>query len=139
MLYSYFKSDAWSSPVQTFIENNCLFFTEAQPTLQEEREQKEIHKEFTLLIDELIQVCLREFGIDQAAFLKACNEAKGDKEQWKIIRQILLVEDFKYFRGIMIKRNQDLERKALSLMLQNEEQNLRNARGQVVHGHPVMA
>jgi hypothetical protein len=34
------------------------------------------------------------------------------------------VDDFNEFKKIMIKRNQDLERKALSLMLQNEERQL---------------
>jgi hypothetical protein len=34
------------------------------------------------------------------------------------------VDDFEEFKKIMIKRNADLERKALSLMLQNEEKQL---------------
>jgi hypothetical protein len=34
------------------------------------------------------------------------------------------VDDFDEFKKIMIKRNNDLERKALSLMLQHEEKQL---------------
>jgi len=36
------------------------------------------------------------------------------------------VENFEEFKKIMIKRNKDIERKALSLMLQNEERAMKN-------------
>jgi hypothetical protein len=36
------------------------------------------------------------------------------------VKQILLVDNFKEFCKIMAKRNDELEKKALSLMLQNE-------------------
>ena len=61
---------------------------------------------------------LMEIGITQKQFLKACQDAKHNKNHWKIVKQILLVEDFGQFEKIMIKRNKELEKKALSLMLQ---------------------
>ena len=71
-----------------------------------------------------MQTLLGEIGINQKQFLGACHTAKNNKNHWKIVKQILLVENFEEFKKIMIKRNKDIERKALSLMLQNEEKEM---------------
>lgn len=72
-----------------------------------------------------MQALLGEIGINQKQFLAACHQAKSNKNHWKIVKQILLVENFEEFKKIMLKRNADIERKALSLMLQNEERQLK--------------
>lgn len=76
------------------------------------------------MIDNLMQVLLTDIGINQKQFLEACQGAKNNKNQWRIVKQILLVDNFKEFCKIMKKRNEDLEKKALSLMLQNEQRSL---------------
>ena len=57
-----------------------------------------------------MQSLLQDIGIDQKQFLQACKEAKENKKQWKIIKQILVVDDFNEFKKIMVKRNTNLER-----------------------------
>ena len=52
---------------------------------------------------------LGEIGIDQKQFLAACHKARNNKNHWKIVKQILLVEDFEQFEKIMVKRNKDFE------------------------------
>jgi hypothetical protein len=49
------------------------------------------------------------------------------------------VENFEEFKKIMIKRNKDIERKALSLMLQNEENAMRALlnKKQTTNGRPL--
>ena len=69
------------------------------------------------MIDGLMQVLLTDIGINQKQFLGACQGAKDNKHQWRIVKQNLLVDNFKEFCKIMEKRNKDLEKKALSLML----------------------
>ena len=46
------------------------------------------------------------------------------------MRQILLVDNMDEFRKIMEKRNNELERKALQLMLENERRQARVIQGQ---------
>lgn len=46
------------------------------------------------------------------------------------MRQILLVDNFNEFRKIMEKRNNELERKALQLMLENERRQARRIANQ---------
>lgn len=77
---------------------------------------------------------MRDLGISQNDFLQACKEAASQKRQWRIIKQILLVDDFQEFKKIMVKRNQELERQALSLMLQQEHRQVQShlAPGQAV-------
>ena len=72
-----------------------------------------IHSQFTSLIDTLMQTLLADIGISQAEFLKACQGAKSNKSQWKIIKQILLVDDYNEFCKIMVKRNKEMEKKTL--------------------------
>jgi hypothetical protein len=57
------------------------------------------------MIDGLMQVLLSDIGINQKQFLGACQGAKNNKSQWKIVKQILLVDNFDEFRKIMAKRN----------------------------------
>ena len=80
-----------------------------------------IQKSSPGIIDKLIQSLFKELGHNQKQFLEVCQNPKYNKSHWKIVKQILLVDDFNQFKKIMVKRNSDLEKKALSLMLQNEE------------------
>jgi hypothetical protein len=57
--------------------------------------------------------------------LSACHKAKNNKNHWKVVKQILLVEDFGQFEKIMVKRNKDLEMKSMSMLLQEEERRLK--------------
>lgn len=122
-IYTFFQSPRWQTPVQSFIESNCENFEEGH--LNDTPENRQIHKVFTKMIDKLMHKLLMEIGITQKQFLEACQEAKKNKNHWKIVKQILLVEDFKQFEKIMIKRNKELEKKALSIMLQKEEERLK--------------
>jgi len=64
-----------------------------------------------------MSILLKDLGINQKDFIIACNKAKHNKEQWKIVRQIMLIENFDHFKQIMVKRNIMISKKALSLML----------------------
>ena len=55
------------------------------------QEQELIHKEFTAMIDSLMQSLLLDVGISQQQFLEACKEAKQNKNQWKITTNALFV------------------------------------------------
>lgn len=65
-IYQFFQSPTWQTPVQSFIEANCIFFVgDVKSTLPEAaKEQRRIHKEFTRIIDTLMQALLKDIGID---------------------------------------------------------------------------
>jgi len=92
-----------------------MYFTEGQNN--DKPDQRKIHKVFTKMIDKLMQTLLSEISITQKEFLAACHKAKHNKNHWKVVKQILLVEDFAQFEKIMIKRNKDLEMKSMSMLL----------------------
>lgn len=129
-IHGFFASPRWQGPVQTYIEKYCIYFMEtnqaqsADQVAKLKEEQTMIHREFTSLIDSLMQSLLKDIGIDQQQFLHACKEAKSRKSQWKIIKQILVVDDFEEFKKIMVKRNKDLERQALQLMIKQEHRQI---------------
>lgn len=122
-IYAYFQSPRWQTPVQSFIESNCIYFEAKKDN--DTPENRRIHKVFTKMIDKLMHTLLSEIGINQKQFIDACHQARANKDHWKIVKQILLVEDFHQFEKIMIKRNNELEKKALSLMLEQEEERLK--------------
>lgn len=65
-IYAFFQSARWQTPVQSFIEENCVFFLGAEDEkVNMAQEHKDIHKQFTKLIDSLMQSLLSEIGIDQ--------------------------------------------------------------------------
>jgi len=91
-IYTYFQSARWQTPVQSFIESNCIHFKDKANN--DSPDHRKIHKVFTKMIDSLMTTLLLEIEINQKEFLAACHKAKSNKNQWKIVKQILLVEDF---------------------------------------------
>ena len=70
--------------MQSFIEANCVLFLGIEE--QVSGEHKKIHKQFTTLIDSLMQLLLTDIGINQKQFLVACQGAKNNKNHWKIVK-----------------------------------------------------
>lgn len=83
-IYTFFQSSRWQTPVQSFIESNCSNFEIGE--LNDTPENRQVHKIFTKLIDKLMQKLLMEIGITQKQFIDACQEAKKNKNHWKIVK-----------------------------------------------------
>ena len=86
------------------------------------------------MVDKLMATILGEIGVNQDQFLAACRTAKNNPNHWKIVKQILLVEDFNKFAEIMVKRNKDMQDKALKFLVKQDEKKLQRFYNQQTKG-----
>ncbi|CEG47547.1 Uncharacterized conserved protein [Plasmopara halstedii] len=92
-------SPAWELPVMCFIDENCASFD-----LDEENKfiYTELHAQFREVIENVLGSHLAELGL-----------AATDFAALYVINQILAMDDFLSFKRLMIKRNLELELKAI--------------------------
>lgn len=115
----FLTSPIWNSPVRTFIEQNSLVF-DADGDNHEA--YQEIHKKYKEMVETLLSSFLKDVGIFEEQFMKACQEGSGSPQFNSINRdvfdQMWAAEDFEVFKRLMIQRNIELQLQALQLLQQ---------------------
>jgi hypothetical protein len=69
-------------------------------------------KEFKKMVENLIEVLLAELGINHEIFGEACETASCT-EYKSVIDQIVALDNFLYFKKMMVARNIKLNEEAL--------------------------
>jgi hypothetical protein len=102
------------SEIKDFVDDNCgTFFGEDENSFQ----QYAFHKEFKLLIENLLEKMLGEIGASQEMFLLAAKKGLENNEDKKYYEQLIACDNYVYFKNMMIKRNLQLEEQAMKLMV----------------------
>ncbi|KAL7689418.1 putative cilia-and flagella-associated protein [Plasmopara halstedii] len=110
-------SPAWELPVMCFIDENCASFD-----LDEENKfiYTELHAQFREVIENVLGSHLAELGLAATDFAALCKKKRdvgkdfiSDSLSADVINQILAMDDFLSFKRLMIKRNLELELKAI--------------------------
>jgi len=115
---SFMRSPRWRAPVVSFIEEYCLVFDNEE---ENKLEYTNIHKNFVKMVDELLCELIAEVGIQREDFYAACELSTHHKTHYKLVQQILAVEDFFSFKRMMIRKNQEFNEMALKSMLEAEQ------------------
>jgi hypothetical protein len=72
------------------------------------------------MVDELLCELIAEVGIEREDFYAACELSTHHKTHYKLVQQILAVEDFNSFKRMMIRKNQEFNEQAMKSMLEAE-------------------
>jgi len=102
----------------SFLEDNCLIFDTED---ENKFEYTKVHQAFKDLFEKLFAEMIKDLGITEADFVKACENAYGRPESRPIVEQMIAVDDFESFKKQMVKRNQDLNEYALRLLSKQKE------------------
>jgi len=115
-LIAYLKSPPWRVPLNNFIDEHCVKFSDEE---ENKLEYTIIHKDFCNMIDNLLGGYLQELGLNDQDFLAAvqASSTENDKVNKLIFGQILAVDNFMTFKRMMIRRNKALEVKAMKMAL----------------------
>jgi hypothetical protein len=89
----------------SFLDEYCIIFDNED---ENKLEYTPIHRQFKLLVEELISELLAELGVDQDIFMQACAKAEKNPLHKKIVDQIIAVDNFVAFKKLMCKRNAEL-------------------------------
>lgn len=105
------RSPMWTTPVQNFIDSNCVYFDNEEEL---KLEYTAIHQKFRTLIEDVLESFLSELGTDAETMIKACEENKeSDPKVGRFLHYLLALDDFRSFRKMMVKRNVELEAEAM--------------------------
>lgn len=109
-----FKCPTWVSPIANFVDGNCAVFEDKE---ENRLEYTLIHNAFKGLVDELLDAHLGALNITQEQFTRFCQHGfSGSNEFHKeLVEQLLSVDDFMFFKAMMVKRNAQLTKQAMEL------------------------
>ena len=68
-------------------------------------------------MDELLCELMAELEITQEQFLESFEKAQANPIHSRVVDQIIAVDNFVAFKKLMIRRNNELNEEALSMML----------------------
>ncbi|XP_074630876.1 uncharacterized protein LOC141889472 [Acropora palmata] len=115
----FLTSPIWNHPVRTFIEQNSLVF---DPDGANHDEYKKIHSTYKSMVETLLSSFLKDVGITEEQFMKACKDGSGSPQFSTISRdvfdQIWAADDFEVFKQLMIQKNIELQLQALQIFQQ---------------------
>ncbi len=97
----------------SFLEENCLVFDSEE---ENKFEYTKIHQAFKELFEKLFAEMMKDLGITEGDFVKACEAAYEKPETKPIVEQMIAVDDFVEFKRQMVKRNQQLNEQAMKLL-----------------------
>ncbi|KAJ9460575.1 putative coiled-coil domain-containing protein 104 [Diplonema papillatum] len=113
-LLQFLKSPLWTTPVQSFIDENCECFEDGDEE-ENKLEYSIIHKKFCCLVDGILSGNLKDLGVPEEVFIDIVG-GKGDGELDLLVQEYLLsMDDFPTFRKMMEKRNIELELEAMTM------------------------
>lgn len=108
-LQQFLKSPVWTAPVQSFVDDNCDAFDDLCED-EHKLEYTKIHKEFCLMVEELLAENLQAMGVSNQMFLDAVGSSSSGSELDSLVKEyVLCLDDFLTFRKMMEKRNVEIE------------------------------
>ena len=109
-------------PIKLFISNNCeSFYGIEENTI----EQKLLHDKFVSIVEDHLHSSLAVCGITDQMFLLAAKKGLEDENYKKYFEEFISLQDYNYFKAMMTKRNLNIQKSAISRMIQ-EDSNTQN-------------
>ena len=120
VVYQIIRSPEFRNPIKDFIDDNCGTFIGLD---ENTFEQGQLHKEFTLLIDNLLDTLTKEIGITEEMFCLAAKKGLNEPKAKKYFEQLISFTNYNYFKNLMTKRNFQLEELAYKQMMEDKKGN----------------
>jgi len=118
----FLESSTWIYPVAQFVDERCIIFDVGHQ--EEKLEYTECHIAYQKLVDGLFAEWLKELSVSDADFERFCCFGLTTNSQLHrvLVEQLLSVEDYMTFKGMMVQRNADLYRETLRSMAEDQVQ-----------------
>lgn len=112
----YIKSVTFRAPMKKFIDNNCEHFENKE---ENSHFNKQLHDEFKTLVENLLIAIKEDLSINDNDFLKIAKVGLEHSIDKPYFEQILNVDNYEWFKTVMVKRNLLLKEEAKKLMYVN--------------------
>lgn len=106
-------SPDWLIPLADFMENHCSVFDDED---ENKLSYTEVHQQYKLLVERLLENYMQEVGISEQQFLRACSSFTGSKDLQAVFQPVLATDDFQMFRSLMVQKNMELQLQALHVI-----------------------
>ena len=112
------RSPEFRNPIKDFIDDNCGTFIGVE---ENTFEQGQLHKEFTQLIDNLLDSLTKDIGVTEEMFCLAAKKGLKDQKAKKYFEQLISFTNYNYFKNLMTKRNFQLEELTYKQMMEDKK------------------
>ncbi|XP_061084064.1 cilia- and flagella-associated protein 36-like [Conger conger] len=110
----YLGSPEWVIPVTDFMENKCTVFDDED---ENKLTYTEIHQQYKVLVEKLLENYMEEVGISEQQFTDACSSPFAQSKALQAVFQpVLATDDFQVFRSLMVQKNVELQLQALRVI-----------------------
>ncbi len=113
------RSPEFRNPIKDFVDDNCGSFIGVD---ENTFEQGALFKEFTTLIDNLLETLTKEIGVTEEMFCLAAKKGLKDEKSKKYFEQLISFTNYNYFKNLMTKRNLYLEELAYKQMMKDKDE-----------------
>lgn len=111
---AFLRCPLWTEPVTDFIEQKCSVFDDEE---ENKLSYTELHNEYKILVEKLIQGHMNEIGITEEQFQEACSAPFAHSPEVKnMLQPVLAVEDFVTFKEMMLQKNIELQLQAIQII-----------------------
>jgi len=120
---TFLQSRAWDAEVGSFLDEHCIAFVGDDN--DGKIEHTRLHGEYADLVQRVLQQRFSDMGISRADAVAACNPASSMLTTRPLkkatIEQLAAREDFAIFKGMMVRRNLELEAELRQKLDEHEE------------------
>lgn len=113
------RSPEFRNPIKDFVDDNCGSFIGVD---ENTFEQGALFKEFTTLVDNLLEALTQDIGITEEMFCLAAKRGLNDEKSKKYFEQLISFTNYNYFKNLMTKRNLYLEELAYKQMMKEKDE-----------------
>ena len=107
---NYLASPAWKIPMVTFIDENCLCFDSED---ENKFEYTKIHNDYKKFFEKVLGDMIATLGLTEDSVEKAFETAYVRPDTRPFIESLMAIDDFTYFKKMMVIRNMKLNDQAL--------------------------
>ena len=122
-ILQFLKSRTFTDPIKEFIDRNCDIFQNRE---ENKLEYTVLHNRFKEAIETSLEFMLIEIGCTQEQFVACAEYGLTQEEDRSYFEKIIAVDNFLYFKSLMVQRNAQIQEQAYRLMAASENKNTQN-------------
>ncbi|KAL5266502.1 hypothetical protein ACHWQZ_G003774 [Mnemiopsis leidyi] len=117
----FLNSPIWMVPIESFVDQHCLVF---DGTTQDTSEYYEIHTQYKVLVEELLESFTNDLHITSGQFIEGCQKGRAATSTYTqgMFEYVFASVNYELFKSIMVRHNAALSLQALQMIRGNSSE-----------------
>jgi len=127
----FLNSPIWMVPIESFVDQHCLVF---DGTTQDTSEYFEIHTQYKVVVEELLESFTNDLHITSSQFIEGCQKGRAATSSYTqgMFEYVFASVNYDLFKSIMVRHNAALSLQALQMIRGNTADGARDLEEEVM-------